>query len=316
MPVQVLSVADAAVLSGAIDDGMLSCRLKLTEVLLLLILKRETVRRGVLSAPVRLGDWSKELGMDFRKLRVFFLELVALQIVDFNEGQGTYRLRPDVRKWSQLRGSRARTQQRDAVQELPLTAERPLDDALSDLATESALAGGPEALGPASRGWDQLTHEDFEILRGAATGGVETFSGSPAENSAGGAEKLSGGAAENSAGAKRPEKQPVSRAAENSAGPLKLASSFVQEKLASSRAAENSAGQAMEWLRSIDSSRALNVPAVLAQWEELCYREPRYVLGPLKQRWDNRQDKNKTSPLGWLACQAFDAKKLRRLGRR
>lgn len=148
-----LSAEQAMALSLALDQGLVSYDLRPIEVLLLLILKRETYGLGRLAAPIRLEAWAGELGKRGDKLQPYFEELMELKIVDVNAGQGSYQLRPQLKFWSVARGRRVPEKQADGTLKLPLQSDRPLDDAYSAVATESVLRGTEvSGAGPFSQG--------------------------------------------------------------------------------------------------------------------------------------------------------------------
>lgn len=328
-----LTADQAAVLSAALDRGMVCYDLKLVEVLLLLILKRETYGCRRLVAPVRLTAWARELGMRPDKLqRLYFEELQRLLILDVNAGQGTYQLRPEMKFWSVARGRRVRDleKQAGADPELPLETDGLLEDALSQTATESVLRG-TEVPGSALAGQERNGPRgacDWDGLRRSLDRPENFAASAAADLSAGAVENFAAGAAEKSAAMEVPRKPPLGGAADKSAelftGPLKLslAQALKAKAKLSYRTADKSATpeQALAWLRQVDSGRQLGQPAVLAQWQALCESDPRYVLQTLRGRLEDRV-KNSTEgplakPLGWLATVALDARKISRLARR
>lgn len=343
----------AAVLGQALELGMVRFDLGLVEILLLLILKRETYGQGRLRAPVRLEAWAAELGKRVDKLSPYWRNLVELKIVDFNAGQGSYQLRPQMQFWSVARGRRAPEKQADGTLKLPLQADRPLDEAYTAVATESVLRGGTEVSGAGPTGQEKTgaTTEPPKGARGAEAAVAPNWQGLrqwldqggeipedlsaevPAEKAAAGAAKLAGAPADKSAAMEVAKSPPVTRAADLSAGlftgPLKLslAQALKAKAKLSSRAADLSAGpdpgdpeasaRALEWLRKVDTAGQLGQARVLAQWTELCGRDPRYVLsvlqGRLEDRLHNSSEGPLAKPLGWLATVALDAKKIGRL---
>lgn len=354
------SAEDWQRLAAALDDGIICYDLRPIEVLLLLVLKAETYRRQSLSAPVRLEAWAAQLGMEVRKLRPYWRELVLLGIVDANQGQGSYSLRPDAAMWSKTRGRRSAASI-PGHPELPLIAERPLDAALTEVAVEKVLS-------PKSNVQSRtVTAEDWHALRESlscpeklggppspgygAVKAAEKSAGAGAEKFSGGGGKIRRGAAEKSAGPQVADTGPPGELFTVFTDPYSLAEAqpLKAEAELSFKAAEKSAGAviadsrlpiaegqragtmadgkgqmanrqqriaaAMDWLQRVDSRRRLARVDVLSQWEDLCQREPEYVLGKLRRRYEEPHNAPLSNPLGWLAQVAIEDGRLRRLGR-
>lgn len=330
-------------MSRALRRGLVRYGFKPTEVLLVLILCEETFDAGRLSGRADLGRWSAELGTAWpeRKLRkLVWEELIAVGVVDFNAGQGTYQLRPDMKSWSRTREPRAPRDDLRNGGQLPLVAERPLSEALSEVSREAVLDAaqpGQETAGPQTlrRGdyraqWElvrlaaETGRTDTAALAGSAArplradikGAVENSAAPPQEgpvNFAGAGGKFRRPPVENSAGMQVAHSPPD---AELFTKPLaKLARS---DQLASYGAAEKSAGtpsEALSWLEAIDRHGHLRQNGrSVRQWSELCARDAGYVLGKLRKAYESalaEYGSGMRDPLAFCARVARDDRRLR-----
>lgn len=286
--------------SRALRQGIIAYDFLPREVLLLLILCEETFDRGAVQGKTDLVGWSRRLSMRPDKLRrEVWSELLKTGVIDFNEGQGTFQLRPAMRDWSRTRSLRVPVNDVGAGQELPLTAERPLSESLSELSRESVLvqgteaANGASALAPAGspppiKDW---AAEFRRLAAAVAAGRVEEEFGdvlaaekSAAPSEQGPAEKSAVSVAEKSAATQASENGGLGRgeggAAEKSAVPIASYSSD-RNKAKLAMAAEKSAA-AWRWLESLDKRGHLREPRCANQWGGLCARDPGYVLEKLK----------------------------------
>lgn len=323
--------AEARAYSRALRQGIVLYDFKPTEVLLLLILCEETFDRDQFEQPLNLESWAASLAQPVRKLKPVWQELITLGVIDFNQGQGTYQLRPDLNVWSRMRGLRVPTNLRTGS-ELPLTVERPLDESLSSLSRESVLSRadhlgsqvdntrpGPLQSNPAVR-------VDFPRLIeaiGRGTVAEEFPDYCPAEKSAGpGGEiirgpvdKSAGAVAEKSAGHKTQQNGVFARfsggPAEKSAAPIASLASLKTSKLAIGEVAEKFA-EAWRWLEEIDVMRHLQVPNCAKQWHMVCKRDPVYVLEKLKPALIRAQARLEVSdPLAYLARKCRDERRFK-----
>lgn len=115
---------------------------------------------GGTTLPADFARWSKLLGLRGDKFRrQVWTELVKLLVIDWNENQATYELRPEISHWSRLRAYRVPVTEEDPAQEyLALPDERPLSESLSECAREAALEAEPPAINDCrSRGNETLT---------------------------------------------------------------------------------------------------------------------------------------------------------------
>jgi hypothetical protein len=165
-----ISVAEGQALSRCFRSGILVYDLLPTEERLAHLLCLHTFDRGHHAGRVDLDAWSRRLGFrDARGLRPDKAErilktLVELGIVDVNQAQGSFELRPDAAGWSRLRGLRSDWQP-DLSEggELPLREERLLSEAISENSREKALEG---ALAP-ERDWGAYCAQlKSAVLRG------------------------------------------------------------------------------------------------------------------------------------------------------
>ena len=326
-----LSQAQFWELSKIFRRSLRSWRFKPIEIRLLLMLCEETFDSERLVGRAELTRWSLELNLREDKLRKGpWREVCILSVVDFNAGQGTYELRPDMARWS-FRGLRASNDLR-AGQELPLVAERPVSGAYTEICRETVLTEAGKGVQPcppapagsqSSKDWGP----EFKRLSAAiASGTVEqefgpqapdNFSVTPlTENSSVPGGLIRRGPAEKSAGVDPPGNARVAQAAEKSAVPIAKLSLDLKAKLAIGSAEKSAA--AFRWLESIDKNRALSsVKRCREQWLCLCRRDPDYVLvklaGALEANGRVDSDgKPIENPLGYVA---FKARADRKLGK-
>ncbi len=364
-------------MSKLLRHGLRVYDFKLTEVLLLLILCEETLDVNCPKGEVRFEAWWKELGLEsWRKFRPHWEAVVSAGVVDYNEAEGKYQLRPDTAQWSRMRGLRVPNQNLRVESELSLVAERPLSDALSELSRENALekavsAGSvatlnpvgsqalpgdepgantgqpreegnpsprpsPQGEGDPKAARDGRAGSWWEAVEVAMAGGIpapppvtDKLSDAPAEKSAAGVQVGASRAAEKSAAFEKPQLAGVSAPEDFSAG-RSLTSLGLDEKPRLARAAEKSAAEIEEarlhemeeartWLLEIDRAKRLRAANTQAQWDELCRRNPGYVLKTLRRRLrtaeTNRKDDRSPplgDPLGYIARIALVDRMLRR----
>lgn len=320
-------------LSKALRRSLVAWRFKPQEIRLLLILCDETYDSLRLRAPADLCRWSLHLQMREDKLRNGpWKELCNLWVVDFNAGQGTYELRPNMANWC-IRGARVlNNDDLRAGQELPLVAERPVSVAYTELCREKVLTEAsankgdrPCAPAPAGSQSSKDLSEDFKRLQIALSRGTveQEFPAQSPDNSSVTplTEKLSasGGkirrvTAEKSAGMDPPGNSQVASTAEKSAAPIAKLSFDLKAKLAISPAEKSAA--AFEFLQRLDKRGALNLTRCRSQWAGLCEKDPEYVLVKLGGAWqvtqgfdsDGRPIEN---PLAYVARKARSDHKLR-----
>jgi hypothetical protein len=308
--------------------GLLVYSLKPLELKFLELLVLETFDEDRFSAPIRMEEWSQVLG--FRdssgirvdKARRVFDTLRELLIVDANEGQGTYQLRPDISAWSTLRvcGDIGTAQK-----ELGLCAERPLDEALSSVSRDNALASGEvQVLDP---DFAALYSKMKEMVAGKCSQEEvdQLWEKHRRINPPDARRNSPEVSADLSADAKPSVNPAFSPPEAKSAGPsLALASSActdLKAKLAkaSAKSAELE-GKALAWLEGIDAHGHLK-GTFGAQWRDLCERDPGYVLRRLRGKLENHNSRvgresglqPVADPLAWLARSAWDEGKMRRV---
>lgn len=314
----------------------------------------ETYDRGEFVGQTNFHEWARVLGFwDAKSLRPkqcmqVFIDLKDLGLLDWNQAEGTYELRPYQNHWTGLR-QRGLLSEPQEIQALPLRAERLLPEALSEVSREEALARGPDPIQPPlqgrSRDWPALykklreglsSPEDLERLQDDLTQdqNQELQQGLPAESA--------GSLPAKNAGDDR-RKMPVTQSAENAdfAGlPAKnagaqLASSstaslaFVpRAKLAIGPPAKNAgenqptSEEAWRFLQSVDRRGTLT-GRFAGEYERLC-QDPDYVLGTLKRSFESHerynQEKNReyhvSDPVGWMGRKAAESGRMKWHGRR
>lgn len=330
---------DFRALSAELHRGLVAYGLKPIEVLLLLILCDETFERDQVAGKVDLERWARMLGWRADKLeRMVWRELTeVLRIVDHNAAEGTYQIRPDYRAWPPYRGWRAKAHDHGPDLEFQFSAERPLSEALCERSREAALReNGRRSHEPPAVLLQGQKEPDWKGLMAAIERGTVEQDFPVAEKSAGLSSQPGGKIRQNGNGPPS-EKSAMTQTsaalalasvAEKSSQNPQLAvaepASF-QKKLSSAsrrpQAAEKSAGapDAFAWLESLDRTSCLVDPVVAAQWRELCERDPGYVLGKLRRRYEARAAKLKREgdqverPLGLLSVMARDDRAMRRL---
>lgn len=319
--------------SAALRAGMVAYGFLPTEVLLLLILCEETFDRNELAARADVPAWARRLGMRPDKLRPVWEELIGIQVVDFNAAAGWYQLRPALESWTNVRALRVPRNLR-AGAELPLKLERPIDEALSSMSREQALLAPRGALSgagdsPAPSG-SQLSgrqtalewHRQIRASHPASEWPAfqaEFEMRLAAEKSAGPGEnipeKLSAASADFSAARKSPALTAVLRGragpVEKSAAlPYRVTSlvSAVPETSLVSR--EEKSAAACRWIGDVDTENCLAQMNCRQQWEELCNRDPDYVLTKLKKALRLAMATTEIrNPLGFLARKCRDDRK-------
>jgi len=359
-----LSAADYRALSLRFREGLARCALKPVLTLAGHILCQMSLDLDRCGVALDLSALAEDLGLrDAKSLRPgkampVLEELIKLGIVDHNSGQGTFEPRPNWRGWSRLIPLR-RDASLDVISaasattpELQLRAERPLSEALSDLAREEVLTGGPvstrdwpalftRAAGLAIAGDDEgaqaLLREHFAAARADRQNSPVTL---PAKF----AGKLPANFAGDTKAQETPMKSGQTAAPANFAGNpggvggelaiASLASVPVQAKLAKAELAslpanfagelEGRAAAAWRWLESVDIRIALKGRFGPA-WEELCCRNPDYVLRKLRGALEDAQGRAErrekgadgrrlvpiAEPLAWLSRKARDDGELR-----
>lgn len=125
----------------------------------------ETYDRGEFAGRTNFHEWARVLGFwDSKSVRPkqcmqVFIELKDLGLLDWNQAEGTYELRPYQNHWTGLR-QRGLLSEPQKYQDLALRAERPLSEALSEVSREEALNRGPDPIQPPlqgrSRDWPAL----------------------------------------------------------------------------------------------------------------------------------------------------------------
>ncbi len=120
---------------------------------------------GGTTHPADFARWSKLLGLRGDKFRrQVWTELVKLLVIDWNENQATYELRPEISHWSRLRAYRVPVIEEDPAQDyLPLPEERPLSESLSECAREAALEADPPAIHDGSSRGDETLISPREV---------------------------------------------------------------------------------------------------------------------------------------------------------
>ena len=264
-----LGAGDYARLSVAMRQGLIDYDLRPTERDLAGLLVLETFDKHRVRAEVRIDSWAKRLGWRADKLeRLAFRPLVEFGLVDLNAAQGTFELRPNVEAWSRVRALRIRPRP-DTDDVLPLSAERPLDEALSSWSREQALEKAP--IGTRIHSAEKSATERRKNPPSSDCEEIHSF---------GGLEEKSSGVQQLAAAAIRPSL-----------------------KAAAASCSEEKSAQALAWLQSIDERGMLRVPAFSCQWLKLCSEHPDWVLGRAKRRCNEVQPQN---ALGFLSRMARD----------
>lgn len=316
---QPLSEADYRILSTAFRDAILDYGCKPNQVRLLLMLCRETFDDNRLAGAVDLTKWGLRLGIRSDKLEQGpWREVCDALIVDWNPGQGTYELRPDIRTWSRIVGL-AHHKNLSAVQELPLVVSRPVSEALSEVSREAVLhktdSGPGMQPGRISNDDTQSSPHDWQAELAALKQslGPANPRAPAAEKSAMTWRKNPPQMAEKSATPQPSAERHLTKVAEKSAT---IRSDLILKKDLIFSAAEKSA-EAWSWLRSIDLHRALALATNRAQWERLCQKDPDFVLSDLRKALNSgllkakQHGKELENPLGYVARAARNAKRLR-----
>lgn len=285
-------------------------------------------------APVLIPEWCHVMGGTFldngkpreAKLRAVLDNLVQLGVVDVNQAQGTFELRPDWTLW-RFRGLRCLPQEgsKAATDSLQLRAERLLSEALSENSRTGAMkTGGPVLV----RDWPDLFNKARQAVNDPSKI-ASLLAEFPAEkvaaaNCAGGGE-IRRNAAAKSAGMQVTAAQGFAAAPESyshySQPPIAI--SLDPNKLrAIAKPAEKSASPSMDEvvleLRSVDLGRELQRSSALAQWEDLAGRKPGYVMGLVEEYrsrsalYARQGRKAIASPVAWISRIARDAGELRR----
>lgn len=307
-------------LSYRFRQGLSNYRLMPQEERLAHLMCLDTFDRGELGGRVTLEVWARALGLrDSKGLRTDKCEklvksLMDLGIADVNSAQGTFELRPYAQHWSRLRALRNEAESK-AEGELPLCAERPLSEALSELARDKALAGGPVQV---KEDWSAF----FSRFRSALDRGTvaEEFPEVSADKSADGRINPPNFAADKSADKETPIKtgdlaSPQVSAKSADAPIASLAYGSTKAKLAMG-SAEKSA-EAWEFLVKRDVRGALKEKRFYGQWQDLCEREPNYVLrklaGALEAFKPTDESPMVENPLAYMARKAREDGKFRRV---
>lgn len=314
-PVNQEDPATCRKLSTIIRENLLRYALKPTEFKFVQRLVLETYDRDRFVAPIQLEEWAR--GLEFRdarglrvdKARAVFDTLRELLIVDANEGQGTYQLRPDISAWSNLRpGGPAGGQK-----QFKLCAERPLDEALSSVSREAALASGD---GQSDPDVAALFAKLKELAAGKCSEGdvgefwEEVRRKNPTRFGA-----------ENFAAAKSAQNQAIPDSSEKSDA-VAIASSALstqKAKLAKESEKSDAAGRALAWLERVDTKGQMQ-GKFREQWLDLCARDAAYVLRVLRGKLDyyNRRVAAGemvpiNDPIAWLSRSARDDRKFSRV---
>jgi hypothetical protein len=333
-------LADCVAYSRHLRRGLEDYELLPTELRLLHRLCLETFDAGEIRGRVALERWTAKLRMrDAKGLRVdkcerVFKSLCDLGIIDLNAAQGTFELRPDPLTWSRVRALYGTVKPES---ELPLCAERPLSESLSELSREKALSGVPA---PTERDWHALFTE-MNAATQAGPQAVEKFQREhPELFSAEKSAETSGNFADvrrknpptgsaNSAEVQNRQSSQVFAAAnmlsaEKSADKLiaSLAVPAQKAKLATAKtsSAEKSAdaetiSRALVWVESIDRMGQLCDPVYGPQWIRMIQEYPNYVLTKLKRRFEKEESGRTgvlTDPLAYLSRKAREEGRMRR----
>jgi hypothetical protein len=341
---------DFSILSIRMRDWVAGYDLRPTEERLVHLMVLDSYDRGVTRAKVRLDYWGGRLRLRLDKLERVLREVINLGLVDVNQALGTFELRPDHEQWSRSRAFRPSDRVLDPElteipgpvrnPELGLVAERPLSEALSEVAREKAIESGAPICG-GDRDWRAL----YSRLLDAVQSGDEAASAAIAADFSAGTGRE--GVAEKSAGFGR-KNPPVEIAsvlpgefscragpAEKSAAIASLASvqraelargpsrtGQVSEKSAGAGKGTDTvraygasrSGEAWNWLLKVDSNRTLQ-GRFASQWRELCERDPDFVLNRLRGAYENHLERLANGeqglrrvdrPLAWMARKAFD----------
>jgi hypothetical protein len=251
--------------------------------------------------------------------------LMKLGVVDVNWTEQTFELRPALGE-SQLIELRARAAgiEDDAQQLLKLCAERPVSEALSEISREKALEGagivasdaGTVPSGPSpdhlalqrqtpgrSVPWDRLraalndpdemTRLQAEVQSCFGQQSAEKFAESPS--------------AEKNAETETPQDQGFGGSAENFPD-APIASLALSTKAKLAITAEKIA-EALEFLRKVDRRGTLQ-GRFGADYEALCQAHPDYVLGRLRDAFDDHERRygetqfKLSDPVGWMGRKA------------
>lgn len=307
----------------------------------------ETYDRGEFKGRIDFRDWAQKLGFwdsdSVRpgKCRDVFIDLKNLGLLDWNETEGTYELRPYHTYWTGLK-QRGLLSESTRNQDLPLRAERLLPEALSEVSRENALASGPDPAQPVlqnrSRDWAALyqklkqgLNDPDEMERLLNEFGIAENQEPP---STGEKRRLP---AEN-AGELNRQKTPVTQTLEKSGVsglPAKNAGCSIASLALSTKAklairpAKN-AGEAADpetarrFLESVDVKGTLH-GRFGQEYEKLCEQSPGYVLNRLKPALEEHlshyrrlrgPDYSLQDPVGWMGSKAAAAGLMKWHGRR
>lgn len=321
-------------LSIAIRQALLDYKLKPLERDLAHILVLESYDLGVNAGAVQLDKWAIRLGMtDSGRARgdrtlALLKSLQDLRIVDLDPVRGTFELRPYARDWSRARALRTpigdQKEQQGHTAPLPLHAERPLSEALSDLSREKTLASGPAPAQPPRADWPALPPDYLVRFKRALQSGTveqefpECFAAPVGGNSPGGGSTAAAPAADIQPAAKTLEKTAPAVNASVSLPPI-ASSALRNSKAKLATASEDKSEKsraAWHWLQTIDNRRHL-AGGFGPMWKDLCESNPDYVLNRLRGAYEfhvSRVRKNDPDvspigdPLAWLSRKCRDEK--------
>lgn len=200
--------AACVALSVRMREALCLYNLKERELRLANWLILETYDRGQFVGVADFSKWARELGYwDAKSIRPKqcmeeFIELKNLGLLDWNQAEGTFELRPHHHHWTGLRLRGLLSEVEPKSKDLPLRAERLLPEALSEVSREQALTSGPDPvdrpLQGMSRDWPALykrlqealssrdpeqmerLQEDFEASAGRENQERQKGGGSPA----------------------------------------------------------------------------------------------------------------------------------------
>lgn len=339
------AAARAFVLSVRFREGLRDYaaghRLRPTEFYLAQLLCLDSFDRGELRGAVDLVRWALALNMrDARGARAdkcapVLCSLKELGIVDVDPARGTFELRPDWTMWSRLQALRSAPTA--STSELNLCADRPLSEALSEVSREAALTNGGRSGGATAVHFGRLKEalkQGPEAVEKLLSEFATSWRAEDVPPYQGPSPKFGGGVRQNlpqASSAKGGEAEVVEKMGLCAASPKFGGTSLALAELSSDLKAEAKlklpasspvkADEAMRWLESVDRAGRLGRQEVLAQWSELCDREPGYVLRKLRwhfEEYENhwRRPDNPTpvsDPLAWMSRKAREERKLREL---
>lgn len=309
----------------------------------------ETYDQGQFKGQVDFHEWARVLGFwDAKSVRPkqcmeVFIELQNLGLLDWNEAEGTYELRPYQSHWTGLK-RRGLLSEAKRNQGLSLRAERPLSEALSEVSRENALASGPDPVHPPlqgrSRDWpalyrklrEGLTDQEHlaRLLNEFADGENSEPQELPAENAGEGyRRKTPVSIPVKNAGVQHPENVGIAQLPAKNAGPP-IASLALSTKAKLAVPPAKNAGEpakteaAWRYLQSVDARGTLQ-GRFGREYEGLCERSPDYVLCRLKGAFEEhlRYYQQKLGPeylvrdpVGWMGRKAAEAGHMQWHGRR